>query len=310
MRNGNGLIGRLRGVGLLVQSATDFSESEVTFLAESEDHGMVCGFAFFAELARGEGFRLVHGESGFDRLLPRWVHDLGACLVVEEPALALMDRRAVHDGYAQEVIAVVFLLDQHELTGGGDREFLICYGFFEVRWKCTEEESVLHPRGSVLGEVADVPLRHAFFFRQDSNGLGFFEGVHLQSSDVFDEGRDLIDVFALHDAGGDGGVAEELAGGEPAASGDQAPASAVTSRYYDRLQESVGPDLFGQLANALIRDRLPHGGAFHVDLIDVNVLLHAAPPGVIYFDSGVGRSQRKSYPQFPPQSPLSEEIKT
>jgi hypothetical protein len=63
------------------------------------------------------------------------------------------------------------------------------------------------------------------------------------------------------------------------------------------------------LPDALIRYRLTEGGAFHVNLVDANVLLHGTPPGVIYFDSLTVRLQRKSVVEVSPHTPLPDKNK-
>lgn len=74
----------------------------------------------------------LHGEAGLYGLGSCWVHYPAAGLVVEEPGLTLVDGGAVHDGDGQEVVAIVRVVDLHELSGCPDGDFFICDGLFEV----------------------------------------------------------------------------------------------------------------------------------------------------------------------------------
>lgn len=277
----------------------------VARVAESENDGVMSTDALLAKLAGGKWVWLVHGESGFNRLLAGWVHDFGAGLVVEQPSFALVNGCAIHNGNREQVVAVVLLLDLHELAGGGDREFFLCDGFLEVCWQGTEEHPILHPRRAMVRKLADLALGQAFYFRQHPHCLGFFERVHVQAHQVFSERRDLIQVLTLDDACGDCRVAEQFAGGQTPAAGDEPPASTYAGADDQGLQQAVRADRVGQDLNALVRDRFTQGRAVHVDLIDVDVLFQFLPPSSNYFDTVRHISQVLSYAQFSPQSPLS-----
>ena len=259
--------------------------------------------AFSAEVAAAEGLRGIHGESGFDGLGAGRVHDLRPCLVVEEPGLGLVDGAAVDDGDRQEVVAVVRILNQHELTRCADGELLIGHGLFEVVGECAEKESVLNPGGSMIREFGNIGLTEAFIFVEVSNSFRFLQRVHVQSDEIFGERRNLVDLGPVHDASRNRCIAERFAGRHAAASGDESIASTLAWGYDDRLQEAVCTDALGQLAHAVLGDVLPQGGAVHVDLVDVDVLFHRGFLVLVIFARVVRALQGKSYPQFPPVPP-------
>lgn len=270
---------------------------------------MMSGTAFFTHEAGDQRFRYIHRESGFDWGLPGGVHDFRAGLIVEEPALALVNGRAVHDRDGQKVVAVVGLLDQHELASGRDRQFLIADSFLEVVGQRAEEESILYPRGAVVREGAYLALRKVLFFTKYSYGFRFFERVHVQPHEVFGQSRYFVHVFRLDDPSGDRHIAKQFAGGEPASSGNQSPPASVPSGHDDCLQQAVLSDAFGELLYALIGDVFPKCGAIHVDLIEPDVLFHRAGLRWLHFDRLQPGKQAGSLRWFPPQSPLSTKSK-
>ena len=275
----------------------------VAVLAESHDDRQVSFNPLFTEVAEGEGFRFVHGESGFDGLTPGGVHDFRAGLIVEEPALALVNGRAVDDGDGQQVVAIVGLMDEHELTRSSDTQFLIRDSFLEVIGQRAEKEAILYPRGSMVREGAYLALREVLFFTKYSHGFRFFERIHLQPHEVLGQSRYFVYVFRLDDASRDRRVFEELAGGQSSASGDQSPAATVPCGHYDSLKQAVLSDAFGELVYALLGDVLPEGCPVHVDLVEPDILFHRAGLRWFYFERVVSGSQVTRLRWFPPQSP-------
>lgn len=305
MRIADAVLRRCRRFGNVGDLTTYLCQGSVASLAKSDDRGMVSRNALLTHEAADQGFRFVHGESGFNGTLPGGVHDFRAGLVVQEPAFALVNGRAVHDGDTKQVVAIVGLLNEHELTCGSDREFFLRDSLFEVVGERTQKEAILYPRGSMVREGAYLALREVLFFTKYSHGFRFFERIHVQPHEVLGQGRYFVHVFGLVDASRDGRIAEELAGGEPAASGDQTPAAAFAGGDYDSLKQAMLSDAFRELIHALIGDGIAEGGSIHVNLIEPDVLFHRAGLRWFYFDRVKQESQRCFSWWFSPHSPLS-----
>lgn len=214
-----------------------------------------------------------------------------------------MDGGTVDDGDSQEIVAVVGIVDLHELSRSGDRQLFFTDGFLEVVRQGAEKESVLHPGGAMVREFGDLSLGHALFFVQESDGLCFLGWTHLESHEVLGECWDLVNLFRFEDAGRNGCVAKKFASRESAASGYQPPASAFPLGYDDGLQQALSTDRFRKLANAVIRDINAQRGAVHVDLIDVYILFHLGVLSLVMIVGVEPVCLSKSYPQGFPQTP-------
>ena len=155
----------------------------------------------------------------------------------------------------------------------------------------------------MVREFGNVRLTEAFIFVEVSNSFRFLQRVHVQSDEIFGERRNLVDLGPVHDASRNRCIAERFAGRHATASGDESIASALAWGYDDGLQESMGFDALCQLANAVLGDVLPQGGAVHVDLVDVDVLFHRGYLVLVIFARVVRSMQGESYPQGFPQTP-------
>lgn len=214
-----------------------------------------------------------------------------------------MDGTAVDDGDGQEIVAVVFIVDLHELPRSGDGQLLFSDGFLEVVRQRAEKKTVLHPGGAMVREFGDFSLRHALFFVQESDGLRFLGWTHLESHEVFGQCWDFVNLFRFEDAGWNGCVAEKFACRQSAASGNESPPAALALGYDDGLQQALGTDRLRKYADAFISHVNAQCGSVHVHLVDVYVLFHSQSFSLVMIVGVEPVCPSKSYPQGFPQTP-------